>query len=182
MLDKCLIEHCAPTLASIKTANLFSVDANDRDLDEHFDKWKKQLSEKGVSMMTLHCSDKRVLVYVYRPERLKKDLQRKEVSEFLKAYGYEQKSVTSDIEHLKSRLGREDEFPHEIGLFLGYPLGDVTGFIKNGGRNSKCGGYWQVYCNERETEKLFDSFSKCKEIYVKMFNQGKTISQLTVAV
>lgn len=23
------------------------------------------------------------------------------------------------------------EFPHEIGLFLGYPLGDVKGFIKH---------------------------------------------------
>lgn len=182
MLDKYLIEHCAPTLASIKTANLFSVDANERELDEHFDKWREQLKNKGVSMTILHRSEKRVLIYVYRRELLKRDLKKHEVSEFLKIYGYEQRSVEKDIEHLKSRLGRDGEFPHEIGLFLGYPLGDVTGFIENGGRNSKCGGYWQVYCNESETEKLFASFSKCIDIYKQLFDQGKTVSQLTVAV
>ena len=37
------------------------------------------------------------------------------------------------------------KFPHEIGIFLGYPLADVAGFIRNKGRNCKCIGTWKVY-------------------------------------
>ena len=32
------------------------------------------------------------------------------------------------------KAGKAD-FPHEMGIFLGYPLGDVKGFIEHHGRN-----------------------------------------------
>ena len=68
----------------------------------------------------------------------------------------------SCLERLKSRLMHTDEFPHEIGIFLGYPLDDVKGFIDNAGQNSKCTGCWKVYCNECEAIKTFAKF-KTKE-------------------
>ena len=61
---------------------------------------------------------------------------------------------------MRSRLAQREDFPHEIGLFLGYPLGDVIGFIKNAGQNCKCVGCWKVYCNECEAIKAFAMIEK----------------------
>ncbi len=76
---------------------------------------------------------------------------------------------------------RQEEFPHEIGIFLDYPLGDVIGFIKNSGQNYKCAGCWKVYCNECETLKLFHKYRKCRDIYRSLWQNGRSVVQLTVA-
>lgn len=85
------------------------------------------------------------------------------------------------LERLMQRLEIGSAFPHEIGLFLGYPLGDVVGFIQNEGKNCKCAGCWKVYCDEHKARELFARFDQCREIYGKLWAQGKSIWQLTVA-
>ena len=121
------------------------------------------------------------LVYVCRKAKLQEDLQKRGVAQFLSGYGYERNDVDYALERLASRLDEGEDFPHEIGIFLSYPLGDVIGFIENAGKNSKCTGCWKVYCNECEAIKLFARFRKCKDIYQKLWNQGRTVRQLTVA-
>ena len=69
----------------------------------------------------------------------------------------------------------------EIGLFLGYPLGDVAGFIRNRGKNCKCSGCWKVYCNELEAQKRFAQIQKCRQVYTRLWTQGRSLWQLTVA-
>ena len=44
---------------------------------------------------------------------------------------------------------------HEVGIFLGYPLRDVEGFLENGGRNYKRIGCWKVYGDVDEAESMF---------------------------
>ncbi len=78
-------------------------------------------------------------------------------------------------------VAENDAFPHEIGVFLGYPLGDVMGFIRSGGRNCRHAGCWKVYCNEAETLRLFEKFKKCRDVYLRLWNQGRSVLQLTVA-
>ena len=73
------------------------------------------------------------------------------------------------------------QFPHEIGLFLGYPVEDVHGFIVNGGKNFCCSGCWKVYCNQCEKEKLFRRYKKCGAVYLRLFQNGRSVWQLTVA-
>ncbi|MDO4326921.1 MAG: DUF3793 family protein [bacterium] len=181
-LEKQLIEYCSPTLASLKTASLFRLSFSAKnELDAQIERWNRQLSEKGISVILLKQWDKNALVYVCRKSHLELDLKKEGVSEFLHRYGYEQSDVEYTLERLKSRLKESEEFPHEIGVFLGYPLGDVIGFIENAGKNSKCTGCWKVYCNECEAQKMFARFKKCKDIYERLWNQGRTIWQLTVA-
>ena len=43
-------------------------------------------------------------------------------------------SLDEMIVRLKERFFHKTEFPHEIGLFLGYPIEDVKGFRKFGGQ------------------------------------------------
>jgi len=184
MLDKMLIEHCSPTLGGLKTANLFSHPySSGEELNSTISAWNKELNPKGVSLYILCIRGERALVYVCRTSMLENDLQSSGVPEFLMGYGYRKVSPSYCIEKLRERLQRSPVFPHEIGLFLGYPLEDVRGFIDNAGQNCKCAGYWKVYCNERETVKLFMKFKKCREIYTNLFeNRVRSVLQLTVAV
>ena len=183
MLERYLVEHCSPTLASIKTANLFTFTYHSsEEVTQYIEDWNKKFQPKGVSITILGNRNQKALLYVYRPEKLNADLKRRGVPEFLQQYGYKEFTAEYGIEVLKSKFAKSEVFPHEIGLFLGYPLDDVIGFIENAGKNSKCSGCWKVYCNECETMKLFSQFKKCKDVYLRLFLQGKrSVLQLTVA-
>lgn len=182
MLDKYLIEHCAPTLASLKTASLFTcLHICDEKLQEHVCTWNADLQGKGLALVTLCRKKDTALLYVYRKSQLQKDLRKPGVAQFLSCYGYHRLDTDKALERLQIRLCENRGFPHEIGLFLGYPLGDVIGFIENGGQNFQYSGCWKVYGNRREAIKRFDKYKKCKEVYAKLWKQGRSVLQLTVA-
>ena len=83
---------------------------------------------------------------------------------------------------LMRRFRSESEFPHEIGLFLGYPPEDVKGFIDNNAENCKCVGAWKVYGNPEEAEKVFERFRKCTKAYSEQLLKGRSVERLIVAV
>ena len=182
MLEAEIIEFCSPTLADLKTAGLFNYRFQEIDIlkSEVFEENRK-LNEKGVFIELLKIQDSRALVYVYRRERLKRDLMQKEAQRLLEQMGYSRREWRDCLEQLKERLGEYECFPHEIGLFLGYPFQDVIGFIEQKGQNYKCAGFWKVYGDETEMRKLFYRLKKCREIYGRLFSEGRSIFQLTVA-
>lgn len=184
MLDKMLIEHCSPTLGGLKTAGLFSCPCSSGDeFDFMITSWNKELNPKGVSLRILCRRRERTLVYVCRDSMLADDLHNPGVQELLRGCGYREISPAYCIEHLREKLQSSPDFPHEIGLFLGYPFEDVKGFIENAGKNYICTGNWKVYCNECEAIKLFVKYKKCKDVYTRLFeNRTRSVFQLTVAV
>ena len=180
-MEKMLVEHCAPTLAGIKCANLFNYFYKSKLLArEELTEINNLLNCKGVYLEVLMWRDDSVLIYLYRKAMLEKELKRQEVFELLKKYGYESCEMKSCIRHLKHRIRNSSCFPHEIGVFLGYPLEDVYGFIENGGRNCKSCGMWKVYCNKEEKDRLFKKFQKCKDVYLQVFCDGRDLVRMTV--
>ena len=181
--EKYLVDYCSPTLASVKTANLFNwFYESHTELWEQLSYWNLLMNPKVVYLYVLREHPKKALIYVCRKKRLKENLKRPEITAFLSAYGYRDLNVETAIERLKSRFATGEAFPHEIGVFLDYPLGDVIGFIENGGRNYKCSGCWKVYCDECESRKLFAMYQKCRDIYRRLYEEGRSVFQLTVAV
>ena len=181
-LEKLLVEYCAPTLASLKTANLFNCKyEKETELLESITYWNKQMSKKGIRIIVLRKKDQKALIYVCRLSELDKTFKNKETIQFLFQYGYENINTNSAIERLKVRCNASKEFPHEIGVFLGYPLEDVTGFINNTGKNFRYSGIWKVYGDEKEAEKRFYKYKKCTEIYTRLWNNGRSLWQPTVA-
>lgn len=181
-MEKYLVEYCSPTLASLKTANLFSYACtSETGLNTYISYWNQCMEEKGVSMHALRIRNHRALIYVCRKKLLKKDMERPGVASFLKELGYEYTDTDYAVGRLKKRLNEDRDFPHEIGLFLGYPLGDVIGFMKNSGRNCLYSGCWKVYCNESEAVRIFQKYKKCTSVYIRLWNEGRrSVWQLTV--
>ncbi len=183
LLEEKIIEHCAPTLAGMKTANMFNYPYTDhRSLYEELDRVNALLAAKDVHIEVLRFTQKNALLYVFRKKKLAADLLRDGVPELLGRYGYRSTQADECLDRLRDRLAESPCFPHEIGVFLDYPLADVTGFIEQGGKNCKCCGIWKVYCNERETLKLFDKFRRCTQVYRRTFAAGRSLSQMTVPV
>lgn len=182
MLEASIIRHCAPTLAGIKTANMFSYkfQCTDKMMEELLAENQK-LNEKGVFVEILRRNDSKALIYVYRKTKLESDLQREESAQLLMNCGYCNAEIGDCLGCLRNRLFQQEDFPHEIGLFLGYPVQDVKGFIEQKGQNYKCRGLWKVYGNEDETRKLFQKLEKCARVYGRLFADGRSITKLTVA-
>lgn len=181
-IDKYLVEHCSPTLASLKSANMFSCKyENEKSLAAAIESWNRLLCDKGVELIVLKKKDKLALIYVCRKSMLKSDLNKNGVREFLQEYGYRSVDTDYAINKLKSRLKLSGDFPHEIGIFLSYPLEDVKGFIEQGSEKCLCTGCWKVYCNECEAVKTFNKYNKCREVYSRLYTSGaRDILQMTV--
>lgn len=181
-MQKYLVEHCAPTLAGLKTASLFNLSFSTREeLDQKVLMANQMLNDKGLYCEVLRLHQTSALIYVYRHQQLEMDLSRLESQQLLLKVGYSSVVLRPCLELLKERLCYQETFPHEIGLFLGYPVEDVVGFIRHQGKNSKHTGYWKVYGDVVESIKLFTKFKKCKHIYKQRFGSGVSIQQLIVA-
>ena len=181
-LERYLVEQCAPTLASLKTGALFGVIEEDcEEVARQVEHWQSRLAPKGLVLTVLRCRRGRALIYLGRISQLRRDLSRPGAVQLLKRYGYHGGTEGEALEILRERVCRSENFPHEIGLFLGYPLEDVIGFIEKKKKNSKCTGYWQVYGDELDAERRFKSYRKCSEVYRRLWNSGRSLQQLTVA-
>jgi len=183
MSDELIIKSCSPTLAGLKTGSLFSCSFTDKDqIKKDVRMLNLQLHRKGIRVIPLKYSMNRVLIYMYRPSQLHKDLAGKKTSEILKTLGYKGSTDERKIIELMNRLRCGETFPHEIGLFLGYPPDDVYGFINNNAKNYKLIGTWKVYGDEKSAKILFDKFTKCTRTYCARFAQGLSLEQLAIAI
>ena len=183
-----MIEQCAPVLAGLKPAGLFRYETRDcADLAHRVRSWNEQLNGKGLRVRVMKgCArTHRFLIYVYREAQLSAVLADRAVQEFLRQEGYqlpaEQEQTGALLNQLSRRLCCQAEFPHEIGVFLGYPLPDVVGFIENRGQNFTCCGCWKSYGEPAAARRRFDQLSKCTAVYLRLFHSGTPITRLTVA-
>lgn len=181
MSEDYLIRHCAPTLAGIKTANLFTCPYRDRkDLLSFVRQTNRKLIQKGLRVLPLRFTEDKALIYVYRPGKLSSDLSDSKAAAILQQQGYCTGSCEKCIGQLARKIRSEAEFPHEIGLFLGYPPEDVCGFMENRACNCKCIGCWKVYGDEAAAKKKFAQYKKCTRIYQDQWAKGTDIERLTV--
>lgn len=185
MSDEMIIEYCAPTLAGIKSGNLFTCGYDDKQkLLNDIRRVNKCLVNKGIKAIPVRYSNHRVLIYVYRPSFLVKDFCDKDTANMLSMLGYKADDVESCVKCLSRKLVNlksSKDFPHEIGLFLGYPIEDVKGFIKHRGSFSKCTGLWKVYGDVERAKRIFKKYEKCTNDYRSRFRNGTTLEKLAVS-
>ena len=150
--EETVVRQCAPTLAGIKTGSLFPCPYQSR----------QQL-----------LADIR---------RMNRDLGDDLACRLLRQAGYPCGSCGRCVARLVQRLRTEEEFPHEVGLFLSYPPEDVQGFIDHRAMDFKCAGLWKVYGDQQRAQALFDRFRRCTQRYCALWQTGLRLEQLAVAV
>ncbi|MBR4342952.1 MAG: DUF3793 family protein [Lachnospiraceae bacterium] len=182
MIENLVTRFCSPTLAGLKTGSLFAVRGRKRgELTEDLRKLNRVLTRKGLRALLFTAKCGNSLVYIYRPKLLKRDLSCSEAESILKDKGYcAIESTERCIVQLAKRISSNSDFPHEIGLFLGYPPKDVKCFMENSREGVQCSGCWKAYGNKEEAEKTFALYRKCTNIYCRKIREGVRLEKLIV--
>ena len=180
--EEAIVRHCAPTLAGHKCGSLFFYHAHEEELHaQNVKAADALLREKGVRIFLLKNCQEGCLVYLFRPSMLTERFARPDIREFLHQNGYDTQSIQACLITLARKIHCGANFPHEIGVFLDYPLEDVKAFIACGGRDCRCVGCWKAYSNEAEAEKRFALYRKCRDVYLNCYRRGFGVMRLTIA-
>ena len=168
--------QCPPLLTGIKISNLLIVaTGNAQHVFQRFQGTR-------VSMCVLCRTKQKTVFFLYNREELEAYLNSFDVHELLGYLGYQTPSLTTVLKECSRRYQQyakgEQDFPHELGLLLGYPVEDVIGFIENQGKNPLYSGYWKVYSNVSETLNLFENYNQARETVVRMISRGIDVQNI----
>ena len=171
-----LILQCAPFISGLKKSNLLLVNK------EKLYKLKKLLDGSLISYSILYENSNKIALLLYNEPEMNKYLNNESIKAFLMDMGYKDISFKNILKIFKLRYEKymqdNEEFPHEMGILLGYPIEDVKGFVKNKGKNSLYTGYWKVYDKVEEKEKLFEKFKQVEETMIKLIYYGITMEEI----
>ncbi|GAU75958.1 DUF3793 family protein [Fusibacter sp. 3D3] len=168
--------NCAPTILGAKPASLFCVKEKS-DLIKKFEN-QQPLIEKvfGVKVFELKKSEDHLVLLLYNLKWLDQILSLESHKQFLKSIGYlESISLEGWLSQLSERF--KYQCPHEIGIFLGYPLSDVQAFIEPKSECLHC-GYWKVYSEVDAAKVTFEKYDNAKKEVVLALEAGVNLFEL----
>lgn len=168
--------QCAPLLTGLKISNLLTIPS----------KMRQQVSQvfrkTGISVFLLYQSSQKTTFFLYREQELEWALKKKKVRKMMEQLGYQSTHLPDLLrqvaERYEAHMALREEFPHELGLLLGYPPEDVAGFILHKGKNFLYSGYWKVYENPEKSLILFQQFESAREEIVRMMSAGISIEEI----
>lgn len=162
-----LVLEAAEVIAGEKPANMISI-VNRRRLcgRNPYELWKQWgasvLAGSGLSVFELTDSNNAVLLLIYRQEALFDLIASPGVRALLKRTGYDGSLGLGELlKRLATRIST-GSFPHEIGIFLGYPLKDVAGFMGIAPIPFACQGPWKIFGDPGESLRLAERFRCCR--------------------
>lgn len=170
--------QCAPFLKGLKVSCVISLDR------ELYGELSEIFTGMDIIYHMLSCSDGKCLVLFYRPVEMESYLADPKVQALLGEYGYAGMHMEAMLGRLTERIQefsrRGMGFPHEIGVFLGYPPEDVKGFIENKGKQYLMIGYWKVYGDLARARMIFQEYDRAKVCAVNEFLTGKSIREIAL--
>lgn len=168
--------HCAPLIAGLKLLNLLMIQNKD------LDRTTSLLKRAGISYFVVAVTNRKAAVLLFDRHWMEIYLQEEKVRQIFRDMGYQEDAMGKILYAFRQRyegyLLRNQEFPHEMGLLLGYPVEDVEGFILNEGENCLYIGYWKVYENLSEKMALFRQFEKARDVLLRLLSDGITIVEV----
>lgn len=183
-LERSIVKHAAPTLAGMKPASLFSCPVPFGSLEESYRRCQTRLAERDVSLAALAKRPGSTLLFVSRDALLRQAIGRGEACRYLRGEGYDPECLASCLACLREKIARSDRsgrasctFPHEIGLFLGYPFEDVMAFIRKDAECVAC-GCWMAFGDETQARAQFERYRACTARLTALYDEGAPIEDL----
>ena len=146
----------APVIMGLKPAAIFTVTKAEKEiLEEIFSK------NSDFVIETLYSAQKKIKRFLYSLK-----------------LGYQEGE--NSLCRFKERFRRYKEegeiFPHEVGVFLGYPLWDIRAFIETPEKKAQFTGYWKVYFDPEGALKRFQLFDQCIKEFMDMAKRSESLS------
>ena len=158
--------QCAPLITGLKISNLLTISP------EGFTQVGRIVEGSVLSLYPLLETEEKMVILLYREDRLEKYLKMPQVKKLLREAGYESDRLEDILpvfcDRYETYTERGKPFPHELGLLLGYPPEDVEGFIRHQGKNSLCTGYWKVYADVPAKKHIFTRYDEARETLIRL--------------
>ncbi len=168
--------HCAPLLVGLKVSSLLMM------TNEQAGRIFKLSADTELACFWVFCGEKKTVLLLYRMQSLDDYLKTPDVLCMLRGLGYQGSTLAGLLADFAARYAAYAAgggmFPHEMGLFLGYPPEDVQGFMADKGKNSLCTGYWKVYQNVQEKIGLFQKYDLAREKLLRLMAHGVSIKEV----
>ena len=148
---------------------------------EVIDAYSRGLADHGMRLVVLGTRGPRVELLVWRPALVDEVLLDEVSRDFLRDAGHDTGDSEGLVRSLQARLsafhaGSVREYPHEVGLILGYPLEDVRGYVQGG--HETCRGLWRAYGDPEAARWRFARISAAQDMCRSRFEAGETIGAL----
>ena len=98
-----------------------------------------------LAYVELKVEEASSLVLFYDPQALAAALDEPHNRRWLVRMGYPAEGTAEDFLHELVRRARGKTLPHEVGVFVGYPLKDVIGFVRRLPATPLHNGPWRIY-------------------------------------
>ena len=190
-----LASFCMPTLLRKKPSSLIRVNIRNSEFkDRLLQSINSVIGKFDCDYYILYENTSALNLLIFHRELLRCLLATKEIRKFFITLGYELKlnDILLLLSSLRIKLGQYYEnrssdvsihslieFPHEIGIILGYPIQDVRDFIKYQGKNYILCGCWKVYHNAEDAVKIFEDYKQIRHYAMNMLHEGKRLELLT---
>lgn len=131
----------------------------------------------GLHYVELKVEKQSSLVLFYTPSVLEATLGERRNRRWLARLGYPVGSSMHEmLAELCSRATR-CEIPHEVGVFIGYPLKDVAGFMRHIPATPLHGGSWRIYGNANESVRRMRLYKKAEIAACAALDQASGIDE-----
>ncbi len=155
--------NVAPTASGKKPGTMLNLKDGSRKLASIWNEYRDEITKHiNLKCYEFKSSSQLALTYFYNDRLLDNVLAREDVKNYLFSLGYGQSLEREEyFKILREKF--KSTCPHEVGIFLGYPLEDVRDFVDcKGKKDLKCTGYWQCYNNREFAENTFKIFDMAK--------------------
>jgi hypothetical protein len=170
---------CMPVLLQMKPSSLIPADPRYmKDRISFLQTLVSEIKPFGCRFAMIYEDRQVFLLLIYHERKLTETLTKPENRLFLEAWGYptEGNVIEDTLDKLKERYqgyqslrditGDRDilraQYPHEIGVVLGYPLEDVKDFIRYRGSGYLICGCWKVYHDAENARRIFEKYRFCR--------------------
>lgn len=171
---ECLTAHLllesSEVLGGVKPANLVSLVNRTRPCGRNLYRlWQSHHDElsasfPGIRFNVLQTRERALLLFCYNPAHLEAHLAHHGIRVLLKKAGYDT-ALSSEalLTELCRRIENSGTFPHEIGLFIGYPAKDVAAFMGLVKLPFACQGPWKIFGNPEQSLGLAEKHRCCRQ-------------------
>lgn len=156
---KWIIEILGPVLLGSKPSEIITIPKFDKDKDSKLKDIKSYFNIcNKIQLIIIDMCDGSYKLLFINNILLSKTLKNLDIKYFLTSLGYPYNVDSKSYIDILIKKIKSSVFPDEIGIFLGYPLKDVKGFMGYGNYKLFNTRYWQVYGDPKVSYSLYLEF------------------------
>ena len=182
-IEKFLIYNASLVISGVKPSATITIKQGNENL---YDQWIKYgisfLKEIDIQDINLRECSNALIILIYSEEKLSNYIFKEENKRFLRQLGYSEENDMREYLEILKRRYKEFNCPHELGIFLGFPLNDVKDFMNCKDKKCLSCGYWLVYNNLQEAQEIFSKYDKVKAHTVNYILSGDSSQEVAYSI